>query len=357
MPSELSMVTEGDAVIAEMMYVGKTPWHGFGQKLDAPATAEEAIAAAHLDWEVALEPVYSYDNAGTGRADERWAIEDPYRLVRRQDNRAILGMRTSRYSVVQNRDSFGLFDAVIGPGEGVYHTAGALRGGKIVWILAKVGDRRQIVSGDEVEPYILLSTSHDGSLPLQMRPTLVRTVCWNTLNYALRRKDFNDVVTIRHTGNVANKAVEARKALGLAGVYFDRMMEGIDQLTKKPMSETGMRNFALSLYTPNGDESAHRYTVETLDKLNQLFVAGRGQQLPGVRGTAWAAYNAVTEFVDYFERVGHGELGQTTDERLAKSWFGKGRDRKIRAWLRLQSFANSAEREFPKPQIEVPTFA
>ena len=351
MPSDLSMTTEGGVEIAEMFYTGDTPWHGYGQKLDAPATAEEAIAAAHLDWEVALEPVYSRDAIGN------YEIEDPHRFVRRQDNRQILGMRTSRYSVVQNRDAFGLFDAVIGPGQGVYHTAGALRGGRVVWILARVGDTREVVKGDEVEPYVLLSTSHDGSLPLQMRPTLVRVVCSNTLSYAMRRKDFSDVVTIRHTGNVANKAVEARQALGLTKVYFDRMMEGVEQLTKTSMSETGMRNFALSLYTPRGDDSSHRYTLEAMSKLSELFVSGRGQDLPDVRGTAWAAYNAVTEYVDYFERVGRGEIGEPTDERLAKAWFGKGRDRKISAWHKLQQFARSGEREYPQPRPEGITIA
>ena len=338
MPAEISMVKEGDAVIAEMFYTGDTPWHGYGQKLDAPATAQEAITAAHLDWEVGLEPVYA--NHRQDGAYSGFSIEDPYRFVRRQDNKQILGMRTSRYSIVQNRDAFGLFDAVIGPGQGVYHTAGALRGGKVVWILAKVGDTREVVKGDEIEPYVLLSTSHDGSLPLQMRPTLVRVVCSNTLSYAMRRKDFSDVVTIRHTGNVANKAVEARKALGLTKVYFDRMMEGVEQLVKTPMNEAQMRKFALSLYTPTGDDSMHRYTQEAMSKLGELFYLGRGQHLRGVRGTAWA-YNAVTEYVDNFERVGRGEIGEPTDERLAKAWFGKGRDRKINAWHKLQTFAQT----------------
>ena len=181
MPSDLSMATEGGVEIAEMFYTGATPWHGYGQQLDAPATAEEAIAAAHLDWDVKLEEVYGKDSPG------HFSALDPHRIVRRQDNREILGMRTSRYSVVQNRDAFGLFDAVIGPGQGVYHTAGALRGGRVVWILAKVGDTREVVKGDEVEPYVLLSTSHDGSLPLQMRPTLVRVVCSNTLSHEAQR--------------------------------------------------------------------------------------------------------------------------------------------------------------------------
>ena len=357
MPSELSMVQENGTQIAEMFYTGNTPWHGFGQKLDAPATAEEAIQAAHLDWDVGLESVYSKDEPGRfglmGIGAGHTVVE-PYRFVRRQDNQQILGMRTSKYSIVQNRDAFGLFDAVIGPGQGVYHTAGALRGGRVVWILAKIGDTREVVSGDEVEPYILLCPSHDGSLPLQMRPTLVRVVCANTLNYAMRRREFSESVTIRHTGNIANKAVEVRKAIGLTEVYFDRMMEGVEELVSKPMNESSMRNFARSLYPTRQERNSHRYTDEAIAKMEELFVVGRGQELPGVRGTAWAAYNAVTEFVDYYERVGRGEIGQPTDERLAKSWFGSGRTRKIAAWSKLQAFAGSLDREYPAPIHKTP---
>jgi phage/plasmid-like protein (TIGR03299 family) len=349
MPHELSIAANGEA---EMFFIGDTPWHGLGQQLDGPATAEEALAAAHLDWTVALEPVYR------GTRDwlkNRYNEVDPYRFIVRQDNGKVLGLRTEHYSPIQNVDAFGLFDAVMGPGQGQYHTAGALRDGRIVWILAKMGEAYEVVPGDKLEPYILLSTSHDGSLGLTMRPTMIRVVCSNTLHFAFRRGSASDIVTIRHSGDVYSKAVQAREGLGLSQAYFERMMEGVDGLVSANMTATDMESFATALVKPKRMEAeagavdpttVHKYTREAIDMLQRLFIDGRGQEIPGVKQTAWAAYNAATEFVDYYARVGPGQLGEPDEHRLEKAWFGPGRTTKSKAWSLLQDFSREGASAF-----------
>ena len=47
------------ANIDTIAYYGKVPWHRQGRKLSNPATAEEAIQAAGLDWDVQLQPLYT----------------------------------------------------------------------------------------------------------------------------------------------------------------------------------------------------------------------------------------------------------------------------------------------------------
>jgi len=56
-----------------------------------------------------------------------------------------------------------------------------------------------------------------------------------------------------------------------------------------------------------------------------FFEKGKGDDLPGVRGTLWAAYNGVAELTD------HRGLRQTADRRLHSVWYGEGATIKARA--------------------------
>lgn len=128
------------ANVENMMYVREKPWHGLGTMVtDAPASAD-ALRFAGMDWQVIQEPVYN----------ARGGVVKGYKANVRDSDGSVLGIVGDRYKVVQNADAFSFTDDLIGD-DVRYETAGSLRDGRQVWLLARMPERK--VAGDEVEPY------------------------------------------------------------------------------------------------------------------------------------------------------------------------------------------------------------
>jgi phage/plasmid-like protein (TIGR03299 family) len=319
-----------------MMYLkaeGK-PWHGLGVALDAPATAAEAIKAASLDWTVETRPVVTYrvgEWDALSRTERRTEMLIPNKkAIVRTDTQEVFAIMGDGYEPVQNVDAFNFFDAVIAQGEAMYHTAGSLFGGKKVWIMAKLPQDIVVSDNDKIEQYILLSTSHDGSTALRMQFTPVRVVCNNTLSFALR--DATGAFYAKHTRNVMERASEARHVLGLAEAYYEMFARQVDELVNTRMTVIEVQDYLQKLYNFKEDvkygEQDYRILKqyeETLDLLNHST-----NMTGGMQGTKWAAYNAVTYYIDH-ERAVQGQEYQS-DKRLNNSWFGRGVDLRQRAY-------------------------
>ena len=101
----------------------------------------------------------------------------------RSTDGSVLGIVSDRYKVVQNEDAFRFTDELLGEGV-TYETAGSLQYGRKVWMLARM-PQRYIIAGDEIEPYLVIMNSHDGSSGVKVAMTPIRVVCQNTLNLAL----------------------------------------------------------------------------------------------------------------------------------------------------------------------------
>ena len=129
------------------------------------------------------------------------------------------------------------------------------------------------------------------------------------------------------------------------------MMEGVDRLVRTPMRASEMGGFAsayLNLNPKVANKDRHLYSQEAMECLTSLFEVGRGQDIPGVRGTAYAALNAATEYLDYHKRVSLPDMGaepelqqtlKAQDTRLHRSWFGRGQGERNHAWNLLQRFS------------------
>jgi phage/plasmid-like protein (TIGR03299 family) len=162
---------------AEMAYVGDTPWHGLGTRLERVATSAEMIVAAGLDWEVEKAPLY-VDAPGGPR-------EVPGHVgIRRLDTLEVLGVLTKQFRPIQNAEAFQILDDIAGTSGAMYHTAGSIKGGKQVWALIKLPGNLVVGPDDVVNQYLALMNAHDGTMALSIRFTPIRIVCNNTLNLA-----------------------------------------------------------------------------------------------------------------------------------------------------------------------------
>ena len=177
-------------------YFGKAPWHGLGTVLTEddiyhwPAACEKA----GLAWDVELTALVAKDTTA----------EVAHKGVRRTSDGRILGVVGPRYHPLQNRDAFGWFSPFLDAREAALHTAGSLRGGARVWVLAKIArDPIEVAKDDLVEKFMLLSHGHDGSLAVRVGFTSIRVVCQNTLSLA-HNADASKLIRIRHSKSLSS---------------------------------------------------------------------------------------------------------------------------------------------------------
>src|SRR5258706_2371709 len=162
MAHELSINAAGQA---EAFYALTPAWHGLGVTVKDAPNSVDAIRLARLDWGVVQQAVYTNSAQQTliaGIDGDMGKIEG-WRANVRRDTGAVLGVVSSRYSVIQNVGAFDFVDALVQDGIVKYESAGAMRGGRVVWLLARMPGRGEVVGGDDLERFILFTNTHDGS--------------------------------------------------------------------------------------------------------------------------------------------------------------------------------------------------
>ena len=295
--------------VETMAFFGETPWHGLGTKLEEADLTnwETACVKAGLDWSV--------EKVGLQTVDTQKAVT--HFATRRSTDGSILGVVGPRYVPLQNKEAFKWFEPFLTAQEASLHTAGSLKSGSRVWVLAKLNRVPiVIVPGDEVQKFLLLSHSHDGTLAIRCGFTPVRVVCANTLAMA-HGSDASKLIRIRHAGNVLANLNAVREVMNLADQEFQATALQYKALASKHINQSDLRTYVkkvLQIEEPESEISTRSSNI--IKSIVDLAETGKGNDLAGVRGTAWAAYNAVTQYLSY-------DRGNNNANRLDALWFGE----------------------------------
>ena len=312
--------------------VKEKAWHGLGQIVESYPTSAEAIKFAGLDYTVEKRPLFTYDtenhnaNQETDMSIPEIEVPDFYATIR-TDNEQVLGVVGREYEVIQNRDAFSFFDAIVGGKEGIlYETAGALGKGEKIFITAKLPGYIRVGSDDLIEKYLFLTTSHDGYGSITAAFTPVRIVCNNTLNAAL--SNMSNCIKIRHTQSAPDKLKEAHKVMGISNTLSDELNGIFNRWAKVRITDKEVLKLVQQAMAPskeilqnvlNGRKDEHSsYFNNVCGNVCEYAFDNQTQQTATTKGTLFGAYNAIT---GYFQNV----KDYKNEEAKAKSiLFGTG---------------------------------
>lgn len=283
-------------------------WHNLGTVFDTEKNTSEMLAAANLNnWNVRLEDLEIPSSLVSDKSYQYVVRTNPTD----KSQTDVLGIVGERYVPLQNEDLFSFGDNIL-DGGGRWETAGSIRGGRVVFGSLAL-ERETVLDpngvADVVKTYLLINTSHDGSIAIQASITPVRVVCANTLNVALNRTKKKDGVKqsfkIRHTQTAEGKITVARQALGMANSYMDEFDKMAHAMIAKEISAKDFNDIILAAYPkPELDtKGAVKKWENKVDMINDIYT---GEFNGMISGNAWGAFNALTERLDWYRSARGG---------------------------------------------------
>lgn len=310
-------------------------WEVIGTPLGNARTGPEALGRAGLDWEVRQWPVQATDPQSWKTAP----LSDHLANVR-CDTREVLGVVGRGYRLFQNRQLFEFLSALAADRLVSFHAAGVLRGGRKVWVVCRLPREFRAGSGgsdgaggaDVVRPYLLMANSHDGDGPPSMSAATVRDGCSNCFNLPVT----GGALSVRHHPNLGRDLAGARRDLGLIASRFEAFGRELAALSATPLPPPEAEEYfdaVLPAVEGQREDPGRRKVLGRLraNYLREGFRSPRNGS-GGTGGSAWGAFNAVSEWADH-QRPFRGRDERARGEaRLEAVWFGSSHRIKLAAY-------------------------
>ena len=313
-------------------------WHGLGKPIPQGKDAVSTFVENGIDWGTRLDPIYRkvpiVDIDGfpvigeDGTPAFNWVQLENDFMHTREDNNLELGLVGKGYRAFENIDVAKFADALAGADAAVrVETAGTLYNSRRVFVLVRLPQQIIATSEDISEQFVLISNGHGGFAGFSAYPTSVRVVCANTLRWSLR--DAAKGLSFRHTGNLDEKIGQVRQVLGIAVQETAKFQEQVTALVNTTLLGDKLDQFFLDAYTaafgkltgldPDSLTKATKRR-DTIIAEQKVLLENSRNALDGIRGTAWSAFNAVTEWHDH--KRGRNTTVEDSQVRRHSNLFG-----------------------------------
>lgn len=298
--ADLEVFADGSAAFASRL----DAWHQLGTIIPEGLTVDDVMTYAHLGgWNVRKMPLTTTDTV----TDQTFVVPGKFATVRTNPvtkDAEALGVVGRFYTPRQNEEHAAFLQAVTDESGASFETAGSLDGGRKVFISMKLPEAMTVGGVDRVDLYLCAINSHDGTSPFTTILSPVRVVCANTLAAALHSR-LPQRFTVRHTANANAAVAQAREALKLGWKYAADFQLEAEKLLNIPLTTQkfdAVLNRMFGKIEMDGREPAKGQArkIEKFDTIRGLLTAKTQENIAGTR---WAAYNAITEYLDHFRPV------------------------------------------------------
>lgn len=302
--------------VETMAYAGQVPWHGLGVKVAADLTPRQMQKQAGLDWGVTKRKSFvEFDGQTIETGMET--------LLRDTDNRVLAPAVGENWEPVQNSEAFDFFNEFCLAGDMEMHTAGSLKNGQIVWVLAKINESFDVLGEDRVDNFMLFSNPHQYGKSLNVRMTPTRVVCNNTLTMSLNGTTNNEV-KLNHRREFNADLVKDQ--MGLAHEKFAQYKDAARFMASKKASVSDLITFYNEVFpaanTKKKEVTEYAGLSTTAKAAFDVLETQPGAEM--AMGTWWNALNSVTFITDH-------KLGRSADARMTSAWFGANQAKKLKA--------------------------
>jgi phage/plasmid-like protein (TIGR03299 family) len=339
-------VSKGFAAFAEVRSRGQKAWRGLGQVIEPGDSLATIAKKAGLNWSVLSAPVRFTDDDGNEQE-----VRD-CKVNFRADTKAPLGVvSASRYNVVQPNEVLEFFRDFLADNKLSIETAGAVRGGRIIWCLAKLGKQYDFLlpGKDKIDGYVRLQTTFDGTRATDLVATTIRQVCANTMRMVDAVAD-RDGYRVPHSSVFDARALQS--AFGLIDAQHRVTAQLWNALVERKVTIEERRKFFCDLLgfevadldkSEDGKPVISSRTRNMLGELEAAFANGPGAALKSSKDTAFGLLQAVTYWTDHkagaIDKHGDGK----DRARLTSAWFGLGERTKADAEYLAAQLAGCTE--------------
>lgn len=323
--------------VETMAYANEVPWHGLGNRVDQTVTVEEMQKAAGLDWELIPMPLQISAREDGQLSDAVGVPVSRVAHVRSSDHK-IMAVSDPRWKAIQPADVLGFMKSYVEAGAATLETAGSLRGGKVVWGLARINQEFEVSPGDKVKGYLLFTTPNEVGKASTLRTTTVRVVCANTMAMAMRKGAGETHYRQGHMGEFDVSG--AKDAVGNAVEQFRIAEANAKQINKLKLSiSDAMTKVLMPVFYPEADletEEGQQLLLPENQPRKIKEIINSIETSPGAdvsSGTGWGVLNGVTHWADHV-------AGRKQEARLYNAWTGSTMTQKLRVEEKLLELAS-----------------